>query len=596
MFRDTASASFALPTSTPVLEGYVNQSDDFAVRQLCRDLYYSDVICGSAVDIYSSIPFGDFSLSGLPDRKMLYTFLSSCEKLRLKSLLPSLTVDYLVDGAICGGLNFDTDRGIFDAYIPFNMDNVEFTHLPYYGAQPLIDVSFADSKIKARPNDPRYESFTEAIPNLIKESLRSGGKLQVAPENAVFIPRGSMAHRKEGVSLFRRILLLWLIEKALARGTIEMAHRRQRGITHATVGDGMDWVADKKDLRAVAQAIIDADRDPLGAVIVTRPGVNIQNLGSAQNDLWKHSDIVDQYTTLKMKGMGFSEALYTGELNIGSADSTMSIFNQQMRDFRDRMVRSLLYERVFPFIAVHNRFKKTEGYMETSSSLANAQSEMDRYNGKRIFESAGGNYVGYYDGRTLDYADGGQAPSLHGIDVSSFYMPTLNWHHSLRPEANTEYLELLNQLEAKGVPIMMRTLIAASGMSIGDIMASMDEDLEVRKTLFNYNKQIKKYMPKIDDGGGAGGGGGFDMQSALDTASARRRGVSKRDKYDELTERAAFLANGRRLTTAKGRKVTSERANKVIAAASVNMAGRLNSQQTHVVALRDPRLKNPAIG
>ena len=574
---DTASTAFALPTDLHILDGFVDSGNDLQMRQIYRDLYYHDPICGTCVDIYSLLPFGDFSLSGIPDKEMLNKFLEMTETLRVKTLFPTMTIDQLVEGAITGAVMFNDKKKIFDTYLPLNLDFVELFTNPIHGGDPLMDIKVSDEakRIFKDKSDPRVKKIIDTLPDVLKDLFTKGTKLKLQTENGVYIPRTSrLSHKAEGISLFRRVVPIWLIEKALARGTIESAYRRQRGIMWVQMGD-MDWIASPAEMQQMGSDVVMADRDPLGAVLVTRPGVQFSEIRDAQS-LWKHSDVVDIYNPLKFKALGFSESLMSGELSIGSADSVMSVFNRQMRAHRDNMVRAFMYEKIFPYTSMANDFEKDDKFMETSSAhldgpdgdLATLQ-ELSNYNGKRVFKRRNGQYYAVADG---------QLRNLDGKDPSKYYNPTVNWHDSLRPEVQSEYLDTLDKLEQKGVPVPLRTLIAASGMSVGDIVASMDEDVELRKVMFDHMKKIKKFLPAPPEGN-------MDQTSLLDTvqdlmstASAERRNVLDRGAdFEGLDDSYARNVNNGPVSL-RGKKLINERANKAIAGASVLMAERENSK------------------
>jgi len=557
---DTASTGYMLPTDTQVLEGFVDSQNDTQMRQLYRDLYYHDAICGTCVDIYSLLPFGDFSLSGVPNKEMLNKFLGTCDALRLKSLFPAITIDQMVDGAVTGALSFDASKGIFNGYLPLNLDYVDVKPHPMHGRSALLDIQLPEEsrRLFNDLSDPRVKKLYDSLPKVLQELFTSGQKVKLEPEVSVYIPRPSrMSYKMHGVSLFRRVVPIWLLEKTLLRGTIEQAHRRQRGITVVTVGD-IDWPATKEEMNTIGENIILADRDPLGAVLVTRPGVNFQDIKNP-TDSWRHSDIVDVYSTLKFRAMGFSESMMSGDMNVGNADSIMSTFNHQVRAHRDNMVRSFLYEQVFPYTSMANDFRKEDKYLETSS---------DRQADYASYMRDGGMFT--YDNRHI--ARSSSIPNSGG-DPSAYYCPTVNFYDTLKPEVQTDWLDRLDKLEAKGVPIPLRTFVAATGLSVGDLVASMDEDVELRKVMHKHARNLKKYMPAPTM---------ENMASLLDVAASagaeRRSPLDRKDEFESISDVYAYKANGNRLPTLRGRKLIEEKANKVIAEARVNMSQRENHE------------------
>ena len=72
--NNTGSTSIGL-TNVNInrLDGIISQ-DDNTLRKLYRDIYNYDGIAGAAVDLMSNLPFSDFSLTGVSDKKILETF------------------------------------------------------------------------------------------------------------------------------------------------------------------------------------------------------------------------------------------------------------------------------------------------------------------------------------------------------------------------------------------------------------------------------------------------------------------------------------------------------------------------------------------
>ena len=556
--RDTAAVSFSMPVETPIIDGLVAFDDDVGIRALCRDMYYHDPICGGAVDIYSKLPFGDFSLSGLPEKEMLYKFYESLSSMRVKTLMPSMAVDYFVDGAATGAMNFDKERKIFDTYIPLNLDDVTLHHIPLYGITPLMDVKFPDDyrRVFGKKGDPRITKIIEELPEMLRKPFTQGGMLELLPDNSIYIPRTSRSYHRRGVSIFHRLIPYWILEKALLRGTIAMAYRRQRGILVIQMGSDL-WQPTVEDMQAHINEVILADRDPHGAVIAMRPDIAFQEIRDG-NAFWKHSDTVDQYNQLKMKALGISDAAFSGESSVGDAQSIMSIFNQQLRTTREELVRSFLYERAFPIISRENDYRKEDKFIETSSFRDDDESFM-----RREAVQMRKNKDGMYSITAADESD------------AQYHIPSLNFHNSLRPEASAEYMQNLQTLTALGVPIPLRTIVASAGLSVGDILAGEDEDVDLRKAFDSYNKRIKKFLPQPEE---MGGGGGDFASHTLSPPGTQRPGIKGRaDQFGEFNDAAAFKRNGNRLVSARGRKLMDEQHNRVIAEAAANIAREQNA-------------------
>jgi len=70
-------------------------------------------------------------------------------------------------------------------------------------------------------------------------------------------------------------------------------------------------------------------------------------------------------------------------------------------------------------------------------------------------------------------------------------IPTVEWGRSLQPTADRDYLDILQMLEEKGIPITLRKWAQAGGYDLEEGLSSMDSDIELRKNLQDYKQKLK---------------------------------------------------------------------------------------------------------
>ena len=70
-------------------------------------------------------------------------------------------------------------------------------------------------------------------------------------------------------------------------------------------------------------------------------------------------------------------------------------------------------------------------------------------------------------------------------------IPTVEWSRSLQPTADRDYLDILQMLEEKGIPITLRKWAQAGGYDLEEGLSSMDSDIELRKNLQDYKQKLK---------------------------------------------------------------------------------------------------------
>ncbi|AXG67379.1 putative portal protein [Dickeya phage vB_DsoM_JA33] len=474
----------------PMLEGMDYDADDRQLFNLYRDIYFFDPIGGSYVDLFSTLPFSDVSFSGAKD-SVLEAYYEVNERLSLSSSMPNITTDLLVTGAFCGSMLYNKERKKFIDLMTHRYDNIEATPFPLMSQDPIFelrvpqDVKRAFSKESRRVDALRKELGAGFVDKMLNENM-----VELDPIGTIYIPRKTFTFG-EGVSAFRRMLPIWLIEKNLYRGTLIESGRRQRGILHAQLGDGDQWEPSQEEMDFITDLLLNADSDPIGSIITTRLGVNISEFRQG-GDFWKITDIWDQTASFKMRLLGISEALLSGEANYDSAATGLTVFIESLRAYRDFVTRKVYYEKVFPLISMMN------GYAIGK-------------NGKIMKKS------GLMDG------------SLNEImyrlnDGSKLFIPNVHWSKQLRPDIDSAMMENLRAMTELGVPVPLRSIAAAGGFNFDQLLMDQDEDLALRHKLLAYKKRQQEIDKQYSIEEAAGGDGdsyssvsstGRGMQSVL---------------------------------------------------------------------------------
>lgn len=238
-----------------LLDGIISQ-DEISLRRIFRDMYYHDNIAGAYADLLSNMPFSDFSLSGVKDVRRLRKYQQSVENLSLKTLLPNLSIDYLALGIHVSMLEFNDEEKLYSGIFPLNIDDLNMKRVPLYDVDPLIDYKLpADLKASLTDlKDPRLKKYQKFVPQFLKDGAKKGG-IQLDPNSTIYIPRRTYSYEYKGTSIFRRILPIFLIEKALMKGTIDQSYRRQRAILHLMCITGDTLIGTENGLQRIDKLV-----------------------------------------------------------------------------------------------------------------------------------------------------------------------------------------------------------------------------------------------------------------------------------------------------------------------------------------------------
>jgi hypothetical protein len=86
-------------------------------------------------------------------------------------------------------------------------------------------------------------------------------------------------------------------------------------------------------------------------------------------------------------------------------------------------------------------------------------------------------------------------------DGSKLLIPTIHWGKQLKPEGDSAYMEMLNQMSEKGIPVPLRVMAAAGGLNIDDLLRQQDEDIDTRRKLQEYQKKLEEFKAPAEGEG-----------------------------------------------------------------------------------------------
>lgn len=434
--------------------------DSTSLAYFYRDIYMHDNTAGSAIDIQSIFPFSDWELRGLEDKET-EVFDSALARLNLQELLPQASIAYLTDGFYCGSLIFDADAKNFMDVLTHDALQCGVSPSPFNNVDPTVRVSVSGPTLRFMDSATDYaKAYIKTMPRQFVDLLREGSFI-LDPVTTIFLGRRGLTDRAYQ-SYLHRVLPMYLIEKTMFRGTLSEAMRRQRAMSHITMGDDI-WTPNSEELQIVLQQFMDAERDPMGGWISTRNAVQVQDLRPG-GDFWKWTDMVDIMVAYKLRALGISEALLSGDASYAAAESAYSTFLETMHAYRTHLTNALFYKKLFPLIAIANKLLKDPSKQKKTDSL-------------------------------VDFL-------FNASNRQNLKTPVLHWHKDLTAKAEDNMMDMLEKLETHGVPVPFKMWLAAAGVDKDTLIRDARENKDIEN-------ELKKYM-KIPPNQGAGEGGGMD--------------------------------------------------------------------------------------
>jgi hypothetical protein len=299
------------------------------------------------------------------------------------------------------------------------------------------------------------------------------------------------------MSMFSRCLYFIALERPLFTASILASRRRAGPLTQIKAGNE-DWEPTPNELDSLAQAFIEAEEDAVSAVMVTRNDVDINRaVTSIASDLWKISDEYAFISEGKMKALGISDALLSGDASFSTTEMALSVMLDRIRAHRTYMTESIIINKICREVALANDFRKvTKAQLDHKIRVKGSDDE----------------------------------------DEEDLQLPSVSWHKQLKPTADDAAINLLTTAEEKGLPVGIRDWAAATGFALESSLENMDEDLKLRQKIATYKQQVAKFSPTGADAGGGidsllGGGGGGDEGAPPEGQEGQEGGDQVQGKF-----------------------------------------------------------------
>lgn len=283
-------------------------------NELWRKIYSEDAVAGPALDLYKDMPWSNFGVLGINDPKIVQTYEDCLEAIDLESMLPFISLDFLMLGRFIPHFLFDSNKGYWSRMILHDPDYIKVNPIPIPGFAPKLDLIPTDAmKQFAMSNDPRDIAAKQQLSQDLLQYLVQGKPIPLDPRNTSYIPRMSSASNSVGTSIYTRILDIIAYQKGLMQGSQAAIRRRLGAVRTVTVGNE-DWEPTLDEINEIVEALLAAEEDPVGAVIGVRQGVEFSEAGggSAQ-DILKISDEWQFISEAKMQALGINEGFLSGD-------------------------------------------------------------------------------------------------------------------------------------------------------------------------------------------------------------------------------------------------------------------------------------------
>lgn len=152
----------------------ITPKSDIALLQLFEMMYERDAVAGPSIDLISTLPWSDWTLSGVDDPAIMRIYEEAMEAFAPEETMPELTREYLTYGRFISSLLYDGEQGTWRGIIPHNPKFVTLTPVPMRGFDPLLDLTASpEMKVFLDSKDKRLELAKNMMPeDMMKDSRR----------------------------------------------------------------------------------------------------------------------------------------------------------------------------------------------------------------------------------------------------------------------------------------------------------------------------------------------------------------------------------------------------------------------------------------
>jgi hypothetical protein len=475
-----------------VLEDWVPR-DAAGINMMFRRMYVRDPIVKPVIDIQSTMPWSEFDIGGVKD-PAIRNFYEDAFAMWTSDAMSQISREYLVLGRFCASLLYDAGKGYWTDYVPHDPDFLEIQPVPFHGWNPIIDVRSSPAmRLFMTSPDERVRRIRSMIPDSYISKYRATGRIPLDQFGTLFLPRSISPTDHVGTSSLTSVVSIWAIEKALMDATVTAARRKIGSILHVTCGIDDVWEPDDTELDNYAALFTQTDEDPVGAVIATRTGVQPQEVRQG-GQIWKISDEWAFLTEAKMRALGVSEALLSGESTFSNMESSRTLMVEQILNFRNQLTTRMfgwmakVLARAHGFVTDPKR-AASRGQIRVKRDL-----RVDFEEAKSAFTREARIAMASAAGRARVHAlqdEARQRLRLGGLSMhdalkipeDTLITPTIHWRKEMKPTQDQAYIELLEKMEEKGLPVPKRIWAAAGGYDLEAAIEMMDEDRALTKRI-----------------------------------------------------------------------------------------------------------------
>lgn len=437
-----------------------------------RVFYKLDPIIGTCVDLFSEMPWSDFSLSGEGvDGEIKEALELMCETTQLRAFLPYFVREFMVIGEVAPHLFWDDDEGMWTHLALHNPDQLEVIHSPFLpNMEPIVEFKPEDRLRQIlTSNNPMLRTVRETIPEEILTALVGGQNIPLSPINCTFIPRKLHPYDVRGTSIISRMWRILMYEDSIFNASIAIARRAAAPLKVAKLGDRTTgWIPDPAQEQRLLELLVQAEVDP-AAWLVYHYGIEFDLVGT-QERAWKIDQSAEFIERTKLLAMGISKSFLHGEVTYASAASGLTVFLQRLKALREFFESVWLYPKFFRPVAEMNKWvKPTQAELEHRVRTKRSRAELRESN--------------------------------------RFIVPKIEWDRPLDPNVDMAMINAVQALAGMGVTFSRTTMASLVNRDYETELGQRMREVKMEQDLLAKHPELQMALQPPSEGGAGGAGG-----------------------------------------------------------------------------------------
>lgn len=302
--------------------GTYNSPDrqQYPVHRILANRYWRlffklDPVIGNCLDMYSTMPWSDFQLSGEGvTGEIKEAFETMCRETQVLRILEYMVKEFMVIGECVPHCFFDDVKGIWTYIALHNPDQLEVIDAPFIKMEPIVEF-IPDDRLRAVLTSSNHllRQVREQMPPELISRLIARQNIPLSPINMTFIPRRMHPYDTRGTSIISRMWRILMYEDGIYNASIATARRHAGPLKVAKLGNPQTgWIPSQEHEKRLLQLLAQAELD-VNAWLVYHYGIQFEMVGTTDRimNISQHHEVIER---IKLIAMGISKSFLHGEV------------------------------------------------------------------------------------------------------------------------------------------------------------------------------------------------------------------------------------------------------------------------------------------